>query len=94
MYQGLLFRFMTFVDQNHDNADARKSQVKFQISLQGIEKPKKEIKVIFPPKFLQSFVVDGFDTCKHISFVEPNTGSVILATILSLQIRNVKTYIM
>lgn len=63
---------MTFVDQNHDNADAMKSQVKFQISLQGIEKPKKEIKVIFPPKFLQSFVVDGFDTCKHISFVEPN----------------------
>lgn len=85
---------MTFVDQNHDNADAMKSQVKFQISLQGIEKPKKEIKVIFPPKFLQSFVVDGFDTCKHISFVEPNTGSVILATILSLQIRSVKTYIM
>lgn len=72
MYQGLLFWFMTFVDQNHDNADAMKTQVKFQMSLQGIEKPKKEIKVIFPPKFLQSFVVDGVDTCKHISFVEPN----------------------
>lgn len=72
MYQGLLFWFMTFVDHNHNNADAMKSQVKFQMSLQGIEKQKKEIKVIFPPKFLQSFVVDGFDTCKHISFVEPN----------------------
>lgn len=72
MYQGLLFWFMTFVDQNHNNADAMKSQVKFQMSLQGIEKQKKEIKVIFPPKFLQSFVVDGVDTCKHISFVELN----------------------
>lgn len=61
---------MTFVNQNHDNADAMKSQVKFQMSLQGKERPKKI--VIFPPKFLQSFVVDGVDTCKHISFVEQN----------------------
>lgn len=65
MYKGLLFWFMTFVDQNHDNADAMKSQVKFQMSIQGIEKPKKKentcLKIIFPPKLLQSFVVDGVD---------------------------------
>lgn len=95
MYQGLLFWFMTFVDHNHNNADAMKPQVKFQMSLQGIEKQKKEIKVIFPPKFLQSFVVDGFDTCKHFFLWNQTTsGSVILATIFSLQIQNVKTYIM
>lgn len=64
VYKGLLFWFIAFVDQNHDNADAMKSQVKFQMSIQGIEKPKKEItclKIIFPPKLLQSFVVDGVD---------------------------------
>lgn len=95
MYQGLLLWFMTYLDQNHDHADALKTQAKFQMSLQGIEKPKKEIKVIFPPKFLQSFVVDGVDTCKHISFVEPNNVWVSdISNHLSLQIRNVKTYIM
>lgn len=66
---------MVFVDQNHDNADVMKSRVKFQMPIQGIKKPQKEnacLNVIFPPKFLHSFVVYDVDTCKHISFVEPN----------------------
>lgn len=49
VYQGLLFWFMTFVDKNHNNADAMKSQVEFQNVITRYRKAtkKKKLKLYF-----------------------------------------------
>lgn len=63
---------ITIVDQHQDIADV----IDYKRKILIIVKPNKEndelLKATFPPKFLESFLVQGVDMCTHMSFITPD----------------------
>lgn len=63
---------ITIVDQNQDIADV----IDYKRKILIIVKPNKEndelLKATYPPKFLESFLVQGVDMCTHMSFITPD----------------------
>lgn len=63
---------LTIVDQNQDIVEVIDYNRKITIVAKPIEENAGLLKTTFPPKFLESFFVQGINICTHMSFITPD----------------------